>query len=599
MEQELTHITDSLTIFKSMTALDSQMKDYIWNTGGEEHTWNIMIDTALMLGAILGLIMMAGMAYRMMVQEKGIDVLKLFKPLAIVIVLSNWYAITLGLNQLAESFEGIFRDGYEYNAREANALWRLRNARQDSLIYKLDSLQIYANAMRNMETAVEEEGEDEKYEIMGEARSRQTAVRDYLAKDAPELYYESEDREKTEMAMIYIDRMRQTRFWEDAIRWLGETIWEIAVFFIFLVKDLFLCVLVWFGPIIMAGTMMDTWKDEWASWIAKVVSVSLYGAAAYMVMAVCTRMMVFTYSNEVSYLGSVIGNPDRLFHYIYSGGEHGLWMLAVNFMAQVTGALALFMVPSFASYIFPAGAMDAASEFINGIARSLKGAGTNTVKGVAKGVREEGGKVGESFREPSGTANALGTSGKVATAASSSGRPSGGPQEPGGDGGNGKAAKDGNQGEGAREKTGRTVRGSHEDTTLTIRERCEKAQRELDELEDAIASGRLEETELMAKEQRFRKVSEELDRLEKALEDGDATESYVETGGRPQGQPSAGGRSAARTAEERYKGASDGLDRMMRGMEDGQVPNGDALEERLKRKRKKGEDEGDERNRKQ
>ena len=50
-----------------------------------------VLQGAMALGALFAIIMAAQMAYKMMVKQEPLDVMKLFKPLAIALILCWWY----------------------------------------------------------------------------------------------------------------------------------------------------------------------------------------------------------------------------------------------------------------------------------------------------------------------------------------------------------------------------------------------------------------------------------------------------------------------------------------------------------------------------
>ena len=59
-------------------------------TGSQGPFWWIL-QMCMALAALFSIIVAANMAYKMMVKHEPLDVMKLFKPLAIAIILSWWY----------------------------------------------------------------------------------------------------------------------------------------------------------------------------------------------------------------------------------------------------------------------------------------------------------------------------------------------------------------------------------------------------------------------------------------------------------------------------------------------------------------------------
>ena len=59
-------------------------------TGSQGPFWWIL-QMCMALAALFAIVMAAGMAYKMMVKNEPLDIMKLFKPLAISIILCWWY----------------------------------------------------------------------------------------------------------------------------------------------------------------------------------------------------------------------------------------------------------------------------------------------------------------------------------------------------------------------------------------------------------------------------------------------------------------------------------------------------------------------------
>ena len=65
-------------------------------TGSQGPFWWIL-QMCMALAALFAIVMAAGMAYKMMVKHEPLDVLKLFRPLAVSIILCWWFLLLLPL----------------------------------------------------------------------------------------------------------------------------------------------------------------------------------------------------------------------------------------------------------------------------------------------------------------------------------------------------------------------------------------------------------------------------------------------------------------------------------------------------------------------
>ena len=80
--------------------LEEEIDDVIFQTNefltdatftGQNGPFFWILQTSMALAALFALIMAAGMAYKMMVKNEPLDVLKLFRPLIISVILCWWY----------------------------------------------------------------------------------------------------------------------------------------------------------------------------------------------------------------------------------------------------------------------------------------------------------------------------------------------------------------------------------------------------------------------------------------------------------------------------------------------------------------------------
>lgn len=91
---------DSTAVDFGINLLESEIDDVIFRTnefltsetliGSQSPFWYIL-QISMGLGGLFAIIMCANMAYKMMIKKEPLDIMKLFKPLAISIILCWWY----------------------------------------------------------------------------------------------------------------------------------------------------------------------------------------------------------------------------------------------------------------------------------------------------------------------------------------------------------------------------------------------------------------------------------------------------------------------------------------------------------------------------
>jgi hypothetical protein len=303
--------------------------------------------TALALGSIFVLIVAAGMAYKMMTLNGKLDILQLLRPLLIALVLSNWPKFVPIVTAPGEAIETEFSRIYTGELQTVIDLREQRMAAANSVGEKLREKQA---AAREAERAMNEsEGAlDKIWNIAENAFEMMTAtLKGWLA--VAETYF---------LNLI-----------EKIIVWAAELIWQISVYFIFLLKAIYLAALSIFGPISIACSVLPTWKDAWSTWLGRTISVSFYGAMAYLVMIFSLQLVKYGLSTDISVLNQIAANEAGIIDYMAS--NFGTTMQTV--IGLLCGAVAMKSVPEIASWIVPSSIAQSAQSFYQGTAGRING----------------------------------------------------------------------------------------------------------------------------------------------------------------------------------------------------------------------------------
>lgn len=322
-----------------------QITEYLNQFVGKNMT--MFQSTALALGAIFVLIVAAGMAYKMMTLTGKLDILQLMRPLLIALILSNWPKFVPIVTAPGMAIEGVFNQLY---VNELNEVIRLREARMTAAYSVGEKLREKQAAAREAKRAMNgsEGALDKIWNIAENAFDMMTAtLKGWLA--VAETYF---------LNLV-----------EKIIVWAAELVWQISVYFIFLLKAIYLAVLTIFGPISIACSVLPTWKDAWATWLGRIISVSLYGAMAYLVMIFSLQLVKYGLSTDISVLNQIAADEAGIIDYMAS--NFGTTIQTV--VGLFCGAIAMKSVPEIASWVIPSNTIMAASGFIQGTAGSITG----------------------------------------------------------------------------------------------------------------------------------------------------------------------------------------------------------------------------------
>ena len=244
-------------------------------TGTQGPFWWIL-QMCMALAALFAIIMAAGMAYKMMVKKEPLDVMKLFKPLAVAVIMSWWYPpADTGITNSGSSwcvldFLSYIPNAigsYTHDLYQAEALQITDKFEEvQQLIYVRDtmytSLQAQADIARSgtmdpalVESTMEQTGVDEVTE---------------MEKDASRLWFTS----LVSGATVCLDKI---------VMVIALIVYRIGWWATIYCQQILLGMLTIFGPIQWAFSLLPKWEGAWAKWMTRYLTVHFYGAMLYFV----------------------------------------------------------------------------------------------------------------------------------------------------------------------------------------------------------------------------------------------------------------------------------------------------------------------------
>ena len=319
-------------------------------------------DLARVLGAIFAMITVAMHLYKTMGRGEAIDILAIAKPILFAFVLAWWSAFCNLLMYPGTAMEKHFSEVFEI---EKNKIYELREKRNEAA-WK------YSDKVRERKAAAEQAkqsaGQDSDQNVI-------SAAMDFLS-DAGNWLLE----QVKSWALIAETHLADC--FESFIMWMGELFWQCAVYFSFLIKNIYLCVLTMFGPVFVITSILPAWQGKWAEWVGKVIHVSFYGVMAYIVMIFTLQLMYYTIDADIKVLTKMTADLDIG---EYSSGLFGSSCLTL--VAMIVGYQALKMVPELASWVFPASPIQSTRGFIQGMINNTQGMGQKGASMAYKAIK--------------------------------------------------------------------------------------------------------------------------------------------------------------------------------------------------------------------
>ena len=342
-------------------------------TGTQGPFWWIL-QMCMALAALFAIIMAAGMAYKMMVKKEPLDVMKLFKPLAVAIIMSWWYPpADTGITNSGSSwcvldFLSYIPNAigsYTHDLYQAEALQITDKFEEvQQLIYIRDTmytnLQAQADIARSgtmdpalVESTMEQTGVDEVTE---------------MEKDASRLWFTS----LVSGATVCLDKI---------VMVIALIVYRIGWWATIYCQQILLGMLTIFGPIQWAFSLLPKWEGAWAKWLTRYLTVHFYGAMLYFVGFYVLLLFDIVLCIQVENLTAITASETTMAAYLQNSFFSAGYLMA----ASIVALKCLNLVPDLAAWMIPEGdTAFSTRNFGEGVAQQAKMSATGAMHSLLK-----------------------------------------------------------------------------------------------------------------------------------------------------------------------------------------------------------------------
>lgn len=244
-------------------------------TGGQGPFWWIL-QMSMGLAGLFAIIMCANMAYKMMVKREPLDVMKLFKPLAVSIILCWWYppadtgiggsksswCVLDFLSYIPNAIGSYTHDLYEAEAAQVED--RMQDVQQ--LMYQLG-----------------DEASDPISTIKAASNAVSTLLTQSSVQDVTDADAAAEDEKNIVKAEMTSTSAGLVMMIDKVIMLIALITFRIGWWGTIYCQQILLGMLTIFGPIQWAFSLLPKWEGAWAKWIIRYLTVHFYGAMLYFV----------------------------------------------------------------------------------------------------------------------------------------------------------------------------------------------------------------------------------------------------------------------------------------------------------------------------
>ena len=333
-----------------------------------------VLQGAMALGAVFAIIMAAQMAYKMMVKQEPLDVMKLFKPLAIALILCWWYPPSdSGLNRSGNTwcvldFLAYIPNcigSYTHDLYSAEALIIEDKFEEvQELIHVRDTM--YTNLQAQADIA--HKGTSDPAVL--ESTMEQTGVEEVtgMEQDASRLWFTS----LTGGIMVGIDKI---------IMLFALIMFRVGWWATIYCQQILLGALTIFGPIQWAFSLLPKWEGAWAKWTTRYLTVHFYGACLYFVGFYVLLLFDIVLNIQADNLAAITASEQTMAAFLQNSFFSAGYLMA----ASIVALKCLNLVPDLAAWMIPEGdTAFSTRNFGEGVAQQAKISAMGTMAGIMR-----------------------------------------------------------------------------------------------------------------------------------------------------------------------------------------------------------------------
>ena len=342
-------------------------------TGAQGPFWWIL-QMCMALAALFAIIMAAGMAYKMMVKKEPLDVMKLFKPLAVAVIMSWWYPpADTGMNRSGSSWCVLDFLSYIPNAI-GSYTHDLYQAEALQITDKFEEVQQLIYVRDTMYTNLQAQADIARSGTMDpslvESTMEQTGVDEVTAmeKDASRLWFTS----LVSGATVCLDKI---------VMVIALIVYRIGWWATIYCQQILLGMLTIFGPIQWAFSLLPKWEGAWAKWMTRYLTVHFYGAMLYFVGFYVLLLFDIVLCIQVENLTAITTDEQTMAAYLQNSFFSAGYLMA----ASIVALKCLNLVPDLAAWMIPEGdTAFSTRNFGEGVAQQVKMSATGAMHSVLK-----------------------------------------------------------------------------------------------------------------------------------------------------------------------------------------------------------------------
>jgi hypothetical protein len=319
--------------------------------------WDDYISDATALCAIFMLLTFAIKSYEMMMGQKRLDLLPLFRPFALLMVVLYWSTFVEIVAYPGQLVAAKAKSAYELNITEVD---NLSSTRRQLINKTLERITKNSYAVEETKKLSEDASlYDRASGAISEAWEGMT-----------QSLFSSFALIKSELNFM-LGRL---------IEFVVLCLFRVMVYLVFFIQIIYSSILIILGPFSFAISILPAFRDSFSTWIARYISVSLYSGIAYIVLNIVMALIRYSLEQEISRLNHLAGVDEQAFMKwtMFAPGLMGYYMIGL-----LVGGAVMLSVPSISTWIVSSSGINSA---VGTSGRAAASGAASAAKAGAKAV---------------------------------------------------------------------------------------------------------------------------------------------------------------------------------------------------------------------
>lgn len=315
------------------------------------------VSTAKEIAAVLALIYLSVRAYAMIVGEGKLEVMQLFRPFIITVVIVNFGTYAAIVDMPGKATGNKAQANFEANAKVMDDKFKVKYELNDQL----------------WTTLIEQTNELKK--VYYDSENDPTSYKDYLSLGTRKALLDMGATITVYEKLFWI----KIKMWlQSFIMWIVMGVFKGICYCIFFVQLILMHILLILGPLSFGFSIAGAFRDSWVHWTTRYIAVSFYTTIGFIVLNIAVAILTYGLDQEIDRLRYVISEVSSQAQFIatVSSTDNFIGYLLIAMVVAVAGIIS---VPVISTWIIQTSG--AGSAFF-GTATSLAGRAGRAVQSL-------------------------------------------------------------------------------------------------------------------------------------------------------------------------------------------------------------------------